>query len=365
MSRSARWMALPAAVLLLAMVGMALSASPEPERTNNNSPNQSTELNERTLDDDTNQSGDENSPDTFDSPSVTVSSGAADVEIRFDPDGVARASVDGGDTEFDLVQGTESGVRVTDDGELEPVPPGEIGTDDLAFAPTHNGVDVLAPGSPITELRPDGASGGVSATEFDGENVNSLTPDSGVVELNDGTTISPIEPPSDRLIIASPAGPMPWRWIFTTLAALAITSATIGFLLHHNHTEAELRTESGPDSTRVDENFDQFLARLASDEDPTRAIRLGFHAVEQGLGGLPERRENETPFEWHQRVSKTIPTVEEPLGRICDLFAKARFAPGDATIEDRQLMIAEIRSLVTGVHTPTPMAAVGETGHEI
>jgi hypothetical protein len=365
MSRSARWMALPAAVLLLAMIGMALSASPEPERTNTNSPNQSTELNERQLDEDTNRSGDEISSDTFDSPSVTVSSSAGDVEIRFDPDGVARASVDGGTTEVDLVQGTESGLRLTDDGGLEPVLPGQVGPNDLGFLPTSNGVDVLAPDNPTIELRPDGAFGGVSATEFDDGNANSLTPDSGVVELNDGTTITPIEAPGDGLLRSSPSGPMPWRWIFTTIAALAITSATIGFLLHRNYTEADLRAENTPDATRVDENYDQFLARLASDENPTRAIRLGFHAVEQGLGGLPSRQENETPFEWHQRVGKTIPTVEEPLGRICDLFAKARFAPGDATTEDRQQMIVEIRSLITDVHTPTPMAVVGDSGIEI
>ena len=96
------------------------------------------------------------------------------------------------------------------------------------------------------------------------------------------------------------------------------------------------------------------VERLAADPDPTRAIRLAFHAVEQGLSGLPVRRDEETPFEWHRRASDTVPAVEATLGRICDLYAKARFAPGRATEQDRRDMIADLRRLVGGTHTPQP-----------
>jgi hypothetical protein len=341
--------------MLLALVGMALSSNPEPEQANTG-PTQPTQVEPRELDDPASPA-DDGDNDTADSPSVTISTERGDVDIRFDPGGVARASVDGG-TEFDLVQGTESGLRLDSDGRLEPVPPGQIEPDDLGLTPTGRGIDVLSPGNPVVELRPDGVTGGISATEFDGDNATTLTPNDGVVELNDGSTISPVEPPADGLLVAAPAGPMPWRWIFTTIAALAVGSATIGYLLHRGYQEAELRVPMAPTTTRIDENFEQFLARLAADDDPTRAIRLGFHAVEQGLSGLPVRDENETPFEWHHRVANTVPTVDEPLGRICDLFAKARFAPGDATEDDRRRMIEEIRTLVTGVHTPAPTDGV-------
>ncbi|MDH3293804.1 MAG: DUF4129 domain-containing protein [Acidimicrobiia bacterium] len=361
LSRTARWMVLPGAILLLALVGLALAAEPEPERPNGASQSPTSEIEQRSLDDQSGTGDSDN--DSVRSPSVTVSSDRGEVEIRFDPDGVARASVEGDATEFDLVPGTESGVRLDENGRLQPVPPGRIGPDDVGFTPSSEGVDVHAAGNPIVELRPDGVSGGVSATEYadgpDGDDGQgrgagtTLTPGNGVVELSDGTTISPVEEPGGSLI-ATPAGPMPWRWIFTTIAALAVISATVGYLLHRNYQEADLQVQATPTTARVDENFEQFLARLAADGDPKRAIRLGFHAVEQGLGGLPVRNGNETPFEWHRRVSDTIPTVEEPLGHICDLFAKARFAPGDATVDDRDRMIWAIQALLTGVHTPTP-----------
>ena len=228
------------------------------------------------------------------------------------------------------------------------MPPAIVEDGDLGLTATDQGIEVHSPGAPSIELRPDGAQGGVSATEFDGESVTNLTPEDGIVELADGTTISPIEAPASSLAAAEPAGPMPWRWIFSIIALVAVVSAATGYLLHRNYTERDLRVASTPTTTGVDENFEQFLARLAADDNATRAVRLGFHAVENGLGGLPVRRDDETPFEWHQRVASAMPAMNEPVGRICDLFARARFAPGHSSEADRQQMIEEIRALFTG-----------------
>ncbi|MDH5519162.1 MAG: DUF4129 domain-containing protein [Acidimicrobiia bacterium] len=351
--RSARWLVIPAAVFLLVMIGLALSAAPRPESGEQELPNEQADPASDNLPPPPEPSAQES---VTEPPSVTIAGEDGTVEIRFDPDGVARASVEGQEGEFDLVPGTSSGVRVTPDGTLEPVPPGMIGPDDLGLTPTDQGVDVHAPDNPLVELRPDGRTGGVSATEFDGNTVTPLTgPDSTVV-LDDGTTITPIELPGDgvAIVVATPRE-MPWRWIATTIAALAVASALTGYLLHRKHVEPTLAVTTTLDwATDGSEDFEGFLERLAADPDPTRAIRLAFHAVEQGLSGLPVRRDEETPFEWHRRASDTVPAVEATLGRICDLYAKARFAPGRATEQDRRDMIADLRRLVGGTHTPQP-----------
>ena len=48
-----------------------------------------------------------------------------------------------------------------------------------------------------------------------------------------------------------------------------------------------------------------------------------------GVGAAPwvTRRRDETPFEWHRRGESSHPALAEPLAPICDLFARARFAP--------------------------------------
>lgn len=350
--RSARWLVVPAAVFLLVMIGLALSAAPRPE----SSPQESTNGQAGRSPDNPAPPPEPAAESATEPPTVTITSEDGTIEIRFDADGVARASVESQDGEFDLVPGTGSSVRLTTDGRLEPVPPGMIEPDDLGLTPTDRGVDVHAPDNPPVELRPDGRAGGVSATEFDGETATPLTGTDGTVALSDGTTISPIELPGESVatIVAAPRE-MPWRWIVATIVALAVASAITGYLLHRNHIEPSLSVTTTLDwATDGTEDFEGFLERLATDPDPTRAIRLAFHAVEQGLSGLPIRRAEETPFEWHRRASDTVPAVESTLGRICDLYAKARFAPGRATEHDRRDMIDDLRRLVHGTHAPAP-----------
>ncbi len=339
---------------------MALSSSPSPKTRTGSNAQVGPEQSEQTEPPGTGGGQDQAlgaDQDFANAPSVTISNERGSVQIRFDADGVARLSADGQEGEFDLVRGTGTGVRLGEDGRLEAVPPGEFGPDDLGFSPTEQGVDVMAPNSPLVELRPDGRSGGVSATEFDGWEANQLNPDDGQVTLGDGTTISPIEAPGEDTAIIGVTSPadMPWREIFVAIALLALVSAATGWLLHRNHVEPDLLSTPTVDwATDVTEDFETFLRRLESDPDPTRAIRLAFHAIEQGVGGLPMRQENETPFEWHRRTADTVPTIDETLGAICDLYAKARFAAGQGTEQDRQDMIAQLRHLLHHSHTPVP-----------
>ena len=218
LGRGVRWLALPAAIFLMALVGMAVSSSnaPESQDQERGADNPTQGESQPLTNPDTDADGG-NDGLTADPPSVTISNERGDIELRFDPDGVARASTSDQDGEFDLVPGTSAGVRLNEEGRLEPVPPAEIGEGDIGLTPSSEGVDLLAPGNPLVELRPDGELGGVSATEFDGETATSLTSGTGEVALDDGTTISPIEAPGEGFtVIAGEPATMPWptsvRW---------------------------------------------------------------------------------------------------------------------------------------------------------
>ena len=99
--RTARLMVLPAALFLLVLVGMAISASPDPEfnpPTNSGPTNQS----QSDFDPSGTRSGGDSDGES-EPPSITIESDQGTIEVRFDSDGVARLSTDDGETELDLV----------------------------------------------------------------------------------------------------------------------------------------------------------------------------------------------------------------------------------------------------------------------
>ena len=63
----------------------------------------------------------------------------------------------------------------------------------------------------------------------------------------------------------------------------------------------------------------------------------GLPAVEQAYARLLRfgrwlgrpLRVSDTPFEWMRDVSTIVPEAREPVGRIVDLYVRARFARGD------------------------------------
>ena len=244
-----------------------------------------------------------------------------------------------------------SAIRVGEGGTLELVPLDEIQPDDTVLVPNEDGFDLQRPDGSTVEFRPDRENDGITATEVspDGTEVE-LTPNpDGSVTLSDGTTVGPIDQAEDGGTfeqIVDRASDLPWPWVFGGIAALALLSIGTALYLHKNRPDDHLFDFEEYATTGVpEEQLEKFLAVLSADPDPNRAIRLAFHAAERGLGGVPPRRADETPFEWHARVEQVRPQLGEPLAPICDLFARARFAPGTANEADQNLMIGHLRRL--------------------
>lgn len=256
-----------------------------------------------------------------------------------DPDSIVQVDPD------DLVA-----IRVDENGNLEVVPLDEVGPDDTVLVPADGGVDLVRPDGSRVEFRIDGENDGVTATEVtaDGQEIE-LTPNpDGSVTLEDGTTVGPIDFAEDGNAIErllDQTADLPWPWVFGAIALLTALSVGTAVYLYKNQPENEFDFgQLAATGVDVDE-FEHFLAVLTNDPDPARAIRLAFYAAERGLGGLPPRRPDETPFEWHNRVEQVRPELAEPLGPICDRFAMVRFAPGHATAEDRDAVVARLRQL--------------------
>ncbi len=279
---------------------------------------------------------------------IDAAAGPVRIELNEDGDLVAGRAGDGGGVVIDRDE--LRAIRIDEDGNLELVPLDEVGPDDTILVPADDGFDLVRPDGSRVEFRPDGEHDGMTATEVspDGQETE-LTPNpDGSVTLADGTTVGPID-------IAEDGGPieqlldqtsdLPWPWVFGAIVVLALLSVATAVYLYRNQPADALDYSRFAARGVPEAQFESFLAVLAADDDPTRAIRLAFYAAERGLAGLPNRRIDETPFEWHDRVAKLRPELAEPLGPICDLFARARFAPGLATAADRDRMISALRAL--------------------
>lgn len=283
---------------------------------------------------------------------INIDTGLINIELQ--PQGDLTASPGGQPetVEFDDL----SAIRVDEDGNFEVVPLSEIEPEDTVLVPRDNGFDLLRPDDSFVEFRPDGENDGMTATEVspDGERRELVPNPDGSVTLDDGRTVGPIDFAEDgsaleRLL--DQTSDLPWPWVFGGIALLAALSIGTALYLYRNRPTDQFDFSQFAVGGIPEDQFEKFLAVIKNETDPNKAIRLAFYAVERGMAGLPHRRADETPFEWHGRVGSLDPQLAVPLGPICDLFARARFAPGEATIHDRDLMIEHLRELNFVAHS--------------
>lgn len=279
---------------------------------------------------------------------IGLEDGAIRIELTEDGDLVAGQGSEPG--AVDLAEGEPSAIRLNDDGTLEVVPLDDIGPDDTVLVPADGGFDLVRPDDGRVEFRTGGENDGMTATEIspDGQATELEPNPDGSVTLSDGTTVGPIDFVEDggaieRLLDRTTG--LPWPWVFGAIALLAILSGGTAFYLHRNRPDDHLDLSRFAVQDIPEDEFERFLDVIRSGDDPTRSIRLAFFAVERGLAGLPPRRADETPFEWLGRVERHQPELAPTLAPICDLFAMVRFAPGQASLADRDAMIAHLRRL--------------------
>jgi hypothetical protein len=232
--------------------------------------------------------------------------------------------------------------------------------------PVDGGIDLVRGDGSRIEIRlgPDGAS--IEATEvgIDGQRRPLEVGEGGEIDAGDGVAIStPDKGPADPVAPQSlweQATSTPWRWIFIGIAALAAISAAVAFVLHRKGSDEPFGADFvGPAGVPRD-RFGEFIAMLLADDDPARAIRLAFYAAERGLGGLPHRRNTETPFEWCARAVASHPQVTGPLTSLCSRYATARFAPEQPDPADRDAAVDELRAVFHLATEPADGATDGE-----
>ncbi len=342
-----RWLVIPALLALFAIVGMAV-ASNEPvsstEAADQNQPSQVQPAEE----DGAFEAQPEPTP--AGTPEVTVSSREGDATVRFDGDGVVRVRPDDevGGGEIPLEPGTDDSYQISQGGLLTPVPADrtaeEQANSGVVLAPGGDfGVVVVTPEGDSVRLQADGVTGGVSAVDLNDESTPLQPNSDGLVVLDDGTTIGPLEEPGQFVTIATDDVPdVPWVLVFSIIGVVALVSAATGLFLHRKSEDAPIVMGRAPGAQLQTMAFSELLERLAADPDPTRAVRIGFDAAQAGLGGLPSRSVDETPFEWQDRVSQLRPDAAEPVQLLCDLFARARFAPGVCDETDRATMMEQL-----------------------
>lgn len=250
-----------------------------------------------------------------------------------------------------------AGYRLTPAGGLEPVTGASIRPGDAVLRAVGSeggigsGVDLLLPDGAHAEVRLTADSITVTAVAPSGRRTPIETTPGGRTDLGDGLTLDipgpdPLTTGGDVAEGGSVDEPAldPLR-----LAALVLLAVVAGGLLVWlgRHRRAAVEEEPfGPtfvsDAGVPEERFDEFIAMLAADRDPARAIRLAFSAAERGVGGLPRRLTTETPFEWSERVVPGRVELAAPLRSLCDRFALTRFAPEAPTLADRDAAIADL-----------------------
>lgn len=384
MLRSLRWLVVPLAVGLLVLTGLGASIQDRRSVLADETDDRSEPIGGRAGDQDRSE---QQNPRPLDDARSDPGSGGSDVELASETGSVGVEL--GGDvavahprTGEGAGEGTAasdssgaggvaltSGMRLTDDGGLEPIDQADVQAGDIVLASAEGGgIDVLRAGGGQVEVRPTDGGIDVAEVNANGERTPVAPNEDGVIDLGDGVTLRvPIgtgQATEDASSAAAgPAGgdtqsfgdrvlDGPARRLLIAIAAVGLMAAAIGYLLYRRRQEEPFGPDFvGPDGIPA-ARFDEFAAMLAADHDLARAIRLSFYAAERGMGRLPQRHSSETPFEWYGRVIVKHNYFAPALGVLCDRFASTRFSPTGPSPQDRDEAVAaliELNDLARGL----------------
>lgn len=357
-----RWLALPAAILVIVMVALALD----------------TESRESYIDRVGVERAQEAQFDDIDATTLYLTTADGEV-VEFsvgDPgDEALGRDADGEIRSLTLVEdedGQYGGLVVNDDG---------------TFTPYRLDEDV----SGKTTISPDG-SGGFSLDRADGTRVDLGVDDNGLyakdqngdrldldrdsdgrVDLGDGLTAdeSDAEFEFGDEAASTPGGSGGGgfggfggkKLIIIVFGVLAIAGAAWWFIAMKPTFRLQEATvgavapvvvrpgNAGGSSASGWDAFEAYLAELLADPEPERAVRLAFAYAEQGMGGLPARHPEQTPDEWCTSVRSSNAEIGQLLQPLTNSYSAIRFGDQSVTSDERDTAVAELRSLVYGVCT--------------
>lgn len=360
-----RWLALPAAILVIVMVALALD----------------TESRESYID----RVGIERAQ-----------------EAQFDDIDATRlylTTEDGEVVEFSVGDQGDEALGRDADGEIRSLTlvedeDGEYGglvvNDDGTFTPYRLGEDV----SGKTTISPDG-SGGFTLDRSDGSRVDLGVNDDGLyardergnrldldrdadgrVDLGDGLTADESDAEiefGDDEITSSPQGVGDGqsggggfggtKIIIILVGVLAIAGAVWWFVAMKPKFRLQdagpgvagpapivvQTAQAGSSSASGWDAFEAYLLELLADPEPERAVRLAFAYAEQGMGGLRARETEQTPAEWSASVSDADAEIGQLLQPLTNSYSAIRFGDQSVTSAERDSAVAELRTLVYGV----------------
>ncbi len=246
---SVGWLAIPAFLLALALVGMAVTTEPREqfeqranqqsdggdgddggatderdprsngsERGDNPQTGQDGDIQQGDI-----EQGDGRSGEPEDRRSIVIRTETGDVVIEVDEDGTPQRAVPG-DSAFPSdpsrvltpdADGEFVGIRINDDGELEPVGVGDVGVDDFRLRPTGDGLEITRPDGSRLRLRPT-EDGRLSGTEIAADGTSSEVPGQDgevLIQPGDGTGSETGGEPGDQpigdpIVVDTEAGPV-------------------------------------------------------------------------------------------------------------------------------------------------------------
>ncbi len=266
--------------------------------------------------------------------------------------------------------GEVAGLVVEDDGTFTPFSPGEDVSGKTILVPNGNsGFTLIQPDGTRVEIRVN--EDGILALDGNGNELALGRDADGRIDLGDGlsardTDVEFFESEGSsggQEALSDSSGPgsggsggfASGRNLVIILIAMLAIAGTVWwfvamkpkFALRDGQAVALAPLGGSSDATSWDV-FEDYLNELLANPDPTQAIRLAYAYAEQGMGRLIPRHPEQTPFEWCDAVAGSEPELAKTLRLLTDRYSAIRFGGQVATVEQRNQAISELRRLVRG-----------------
>ena len=342
-----RWLAVPYALLVVVVAALALSAEDRDSFVDRQGDREAIER----------LTGDEIPADAT---RIVIETPEGRVEITTDGSRIVGEDASGSAEVLRLYEdpnGDVIGFRVNADGTFSPVRASEDTTGATLLIPNEQGgFDLVKPDGSRVRVEVD--NGELTAGEIGEGGFSPLEQDEdGSFRLDDDLFASPTGPVSgDGSPDVAESGRFPWSTVLIALGAAAALGLGIWFFMAFSpraSTVGELpadqlftaapviRRETSADPWAA---FESYLDELAAEPDPSHAVLQAFAYAEAGVGTVPARAADETPYEWHRRVVAIDSEAASLLQPLLERYVAIRFGGHIAEDPERRRAIVDLRA---------------------
>ena len=153
-----------------------------------------------------------------------------------------------------------------------------------------------------------------------------------IVPRDTANRAGPAQAEEDRTVPAVPGPESDATWVL--LGVLGVFGALAAVLIFGPQARRSLLEARGGRHGAVAAVVDESIDDLRSESDPRRAVIAAYARMERGLGsaGLA-RKPFEAPLEYLRRVLLDLQAGAQPVGRLTELFERAKFSRHDIGTE--------------------------------